>query len=152
MTSAPLADAMPKRIKGTKDPLLISLKPRDDGQIDPVAALRDISTVASTLQQREQGQDRADIVRIFGGLAPVPFLFLTRVMLDNEQNLEAFLDCDRDQLKWRELDDLNDLHRFAESHVQGLPDKSGRSHFSRIGIIQARFRGCERGSRKSSHH
>ena len=124
VSGAPLAEAVPKSIRGTKDPLLISLKPKDDGQIDPFAAIRDISTVVSTLQQREQGQDRADIVRVFGGIAPVPFLFLTGVMLDNEQSLKAILDWDRDQLKWRELDGVDDLYRFAPSNVQELPEKT----------------------------
>ncbi|WP_298813243.1 SAVED domain-containing protein [uncultured Roseibium sp.] len=120
----PLTESVPKRIRGTKDPLLVSLKPKDDGQIDPIAAVRDISTIVSTLQQREQGLDRADIARVFGGLAPVPFLFLTGVMLDNEQSLKAILDWDRDQLKWRELDGIDDLYRFAPSNVQELPEKT----------------------------
>ncbi len=124
VTGSPLAEAVPKSIKGIKDPLLISLKPKDDGQIDPTAALREISTVVTSLQQREQGHDREDIVRVFGGLAPVPFLFLTGVMLDNEQSLKAILDWDRDRLKWRELDGLDDLHRFAPSNVRDLPDKT----------------------------
>ncbi|MDA4848600.1 SAVED domain-containing protein [Hoeflea poritis] len=124
VSGAPLAEAIPKSIRGTKDPLLISLKPKDDGQIEPIAAIKEISTVVSTLQQREQGQNRADIVRVFGGLAPVPFLFLTGVMLDNEQGLEAILDWDRDLLKWRELDGVDDLYRFVPSNVQELPDKT----------------------------
>lgn len=124
LTGTPLTEAVPRSIRGTKDPLLISLKPKDDGQIDPYEAVKDISTVVSTLRQREQGQDRADIVRVFGGIAPVPFLFLIGVMLDNEQSLKAILDWDRDQLKWRELDGLDDLYRFAPSRVHDLPDKT----------------------------
>lgn len=120
VTGAPLVDAVPKNIKGVRDPMLVSLKLRDDGQIDPAPALREISSVVTTLNQRESGLDRADLIRVFGGLAPVPYLFLAGVMLDNEQNLKI-MDWDRDQLKWRELDGLDDQRRFSPSCVHDLP-------------------------------
>ncbi len=68
--------------------------------------------MARQVKQQEAEYNRSEIRRVFGGLAPVPFLFLSGVMLDDEQDL-MILDWDRDRRVWRELDDLDDLVRFV---------------------------------------
>lgn len=114
-TGAPLVDALPADLNGTPSQILINLTQSKDGEIsDPDEALKRVETIPLQLEQNYNGLDRSNIMKVFGGLAPVPFTFLTGVLLDDESPL-LFLDWDRFTTKWRPLDDDDDGERFEIS-------------------------------------
>lgn len=118
----PLAAAVPARIEGRRDPLLINLRQGQDGTISaPDAALREIQSLPFDLKRREAGFDREDISYVLAGLAPVPFSFLTGVLIDDEGSV-TLMDWNRHEDRWAELDGQDDGNRFAVSGLQGVPD------------------------------
>jgi len=110
---SPLIDALPSRLKGQRDNMLVDLRQRvRDGEIvAPEAALEDLSSLPADLKRRESGVDRRDLSLVYGGLAPVPLTFLTGVLIDDEGEA-VILDWDRHTGTWRELDDADDSKRF----------------------------------------
>ena len=110
---SPLVDAVPTRLAGQRDHVLVDLRQRiRDGEIvAPEAALEDLNSLPADLRRRESGVDRRDLTLVYGGLAPVPLTFLTGVLIDDEGEA-VILDWDRHAGTWRELDDLDDGKRF----------------------------------------
>ena len=66
--------------------MLVDLRQRvKDGEIvAPEAALEDLVSLPADLKRRENGYDRRDLTLVYGGLTPVPFTFLTGVLIDDE--------------------------------------------------------------------
>ena len=60
---------------------------------------------------------------MYGGLAPVPYTFLTGLLIDDEGQLFV-MDWDRTTERWRPLDDPDDAKRFE---VTGLESFRGAS-------------------------
>ena len=85
-TGAPLVEFIPSRIQGRRDQVLVDLRQRvKDGEIvAPIAALEDLISLPADLKRREDGYDRRDLTLVYGGLMPVPFTFLTGVLIDDE--------------------------------------------------------------------
>lgn len=110
---APLVDAVPTSIEGTRDPLLVDIRERiRDGVVTaPDAALERVVTIRRDLETRLSGRDRSDLDIIYGGLLPVPFTFLTGMLLDDEGRITVF-DWDRGPETWRSLDGVDDGERF----------------------------------------
>ena len=100
-----LINALPPRMEGHHDHVLVDLRQRvKDGEIvAPEAALEDLISLPADLKRRENGIDRRDLSLVYGGLAPVPFTFLTGVLIDDEGAALIF-DWDRHAEAWRELD------------------------------------------------
>ena len=118
----PLADAIPGRIEGNREQLLLDIRQLDDGQItSPQHAMDRILQLPSELRSRIDGADRDDITLVYGGLAAVPFTFLTGVLLDDETRLEV-MDWDRVQAAWRTLEDPDDGQRFEVTGLSDLAD------------------------------
>jgi hypothetical protein len=114
-----LADAVPKNVEGHRDPVILDLRQGvADGQIvSPQAAIDKLISLPVDLARRETGLDRSDLLRIYGGLAPVPLTFLTGVLIDDEAPTLIF-DWDRHQQKWRPLDAPDDQKRFGVDGIE----------------------------------
>ena len=112
-SGSPLIDALPPMQEGHRDQILVDLRQRvKDGEIvEPEAALDDLSTLPADLRRRENGLDRSDLSLVYGGLTPVPFTFLTGVLVDDEGKVLIF-DWDRHAEAWRELGGADDGKRF----------------------------------------
>lgn len=114
----PLVSAVPSSIPGQREPMTIDLRQGvTDGQIiRPDAALNQLESLPNDLARRCNGLNRSDITFVLGGLAPVPFLFLLGVIIDDESQT-FIMDWDRKQHAWRALTDEDDGMRFI---VTGL--------------------------------
>lgn len=114
----PLVSAVPSSIPGQREPMTIDLRQGvTDGQIiRPDAALDQLESLPNDLSRRCNGLDRSDITFVLGGLAPVPFLFLLGVIIDDESQT-FIMDWDRKKHAWRALTDEDDGMRFI---VTGL--------------------------------
>jgi hypothetical protein len=123
----PLVKAVPASVIGRREQVLVDVRQRlDDGQIvNPEEALRRITSLPYDIERRTDGLDRADVKFVLGGLAPVPFLFLLGVILDDESHT-IFMDWDRARSAWRELDSEDDGKRFKVSGLSDLTPKTTR--------------------------
>ena len=110
----PLASAVPSSIPGRREQVIIDLRQGIvDGQIvSPDAAVRRLASLPDDIARRCDGLDRSDISFVLGGLAPVPFLFLLGVIVDDESRT-FIMDWDRTQHAWRALADEDDGNRFV---------------------------------------
>lgn len=120
-SDSPLSAAVPASVVGQRDPLTIDIRDRlNDGQvIQPEKALRRIASINHDLEQRCAEFSKADVSIIYGGMLPVPFTFLTGVLLDDESKLTVF-DWDRQTERWRLLDATDDEDRFLTSEYTDL--------------------------------
>lgn len=118
----PLEKAVPISLGGRRDPMTIDIRQGlVDGQIvKPDRALKRLAGIPDDIARRTDGFDRSDISFVLGGLAPVPFLFLLGVIVDDEHRT-LIMDWDRNRHIWRQLDEEDDGKRFE---VSGL-DEAG---------------------------
>lgn len=114
----PLASAVPSSVPGRPEQVIVDLRQGVvDGQIvSPDAALRRLASLPDDIARRCDGLDRSDISFVLGGLAPVPFLFLLGVIVDDESRT-LIMDWERKKHAWRELAEEDDGKRFM---VTGL--------------------------------
>lgn len=124
---APLEKAVPTSITGRRDSLMIDIRQGlVDGQVvDPNVAIRRLSGLPDDIARRCDGINRADVSFVVGGLAPVPFLFLLGVIVDDESNT-LIMDWDRRRKIWRPLDDEDDGKRFIISGLSAFA--AGTTH------------------------
>ena len=115
-SGTPLIDAVPPRLKGRRDHVLVDLRQgvKDGEIIAPETALQNLESLSTDLKRRGNGFDRRDLSIVYGGLTPVPFTFLTGVLMDDEDAV-VILDWDRHTEVWRELDGGDDGKRFQIS-------------------------------------
>ncbi|MGG7519073.1 SAVED domain-containing protein [Allorhizobium undicola] len=109
-----LADAVPTNVEGRRDAVIVDLRQGvvDGHIVSPQAAVDKLVSLPVDLERRELGTDRSDLLRVYGGLAPVPFTFLTGVLIDDETSTIVF-DWDRHLQRWRLLDAPDDQKRFV---------------------------------------
>ena len=119
---APLIESLPSRFQGHREQVLVDLRQRvKDGEIvAPEAALEDLVSLPADLKRRENGYDRRDLTLVYGGLTPVPFTFLTGVLIDDE-GTAFILDWDRHAESWRELNGVDDGKRFRVDGLDNVP-------------------------------
>ena len=117
-TAPPLVDAVPSSIRGIRNSILIDLRQNIvDGEIyQPERALEQVTTLPDQLRQQSSGLDRRDVHVVTGGLAPVPFLFLTGLLIDDESEVD-FLDWDRHATTWRELTGIETRLAFLSANL-----------------------------------
>ena len=122
-----MIDALPTWLEAYRDHVLVDLRQRvKDGEIvAPEAALEDLNSLPADLKRRENGFDRRDLSLVYGGLTPVPFTFLTGVLMDDESAVLTF-DWDRHAEAWRELDGADDGERFQISNLAMVLQKGAR--------------------------
>ena len=119
-TAPPLAEAIPKSFLGTRMPVVVDLRQNIfDGELsDPDRALTELAMLPARIKAQCQGRDRRDVRVVAGGLAPVPFLFLAGVLLDDESEV-SLLDWDRHLGEWRRLDALGSGERLETALALG---------------------------------
>lgn len=130
-TGTALADAIPEKIEGRREQILIDLRQRlRDGYIvDPRVAIDRLLSLTGEIGAREAGLNRSDILQVYGGLSPVPLTFLTGVLLDDEGSIRI-MDWDRHSNRWRSLDAEDDGARFQ---IDGLEEiQSGASEVALV--------------------
>ncbi len=120
---SPLAEAVPREVRGQRVPLLLDLRQgvADGLIVEPKAALEKIAGLPSQLSQLEGGAGRADTVVVYGGLAPVPLTFLTGILVDDEGPV-VVMDWDRHARLWRQLDGADDGMRFDVGGLDAIGD------------------------------
>lgn len=115
----PLLAALGEEFAGQKVETLIDLCNRDDGKaLGPAVAISEIETGYRAVQQNKKSMNAADLKVVYGGLAPVPFTFLTGVLFDDEGEIIAY-DWDRTAAGWRALSDDDDGAQFAVEGMDG---------------------------------
>lgn len=124
-SGTPLTEAVPQSLEGHREQMLVDLRQRvRDGLIvEPSAAVERLNSLPADLDRRANGVDRCDISYVYGGLTPVPFTFLTGLLIDDEGSVTV-MDWDRHTQNWRTLDENDDEKRFK---VVGLEDVSASS-------------------------
>lgn len=118
----PLIEAIPSAMEGHVEQVLVDLRQRvkDNVIVDPETALNRLMSLPSDLERRENGLDRRDITTVYGGLTPVPFSFLTGVLMDDEGVIQI-LDWDRHGETWSSLDAPDDGKRFQTYGLDDVP-------------------------------
>ncbi|MFT6091859.1 SAVED domain-containing protein [Sulfitobacter sp.] len=112
-----LADTIRNAHEGAVISVLLNLRNKLDGEIiKPDKAVDEIMVMHRHLNQTCEDGDRNDLKTFYGGLAPVPYTFLTGVLLDDEGAIITY-DWDRVQETWRKVDDNDDGRSFI---VEGL--------------------------------
>lgn len=113
----PLLAALGDEFAGQRVETLIDLCNRDDGKVlEPDVAINEIETGYKAVQQNKKSMNAAALKVVYGGLAPVPFTFLTGVLFDDEGEIITY-DWDRTVDGWRALSDDDDGAQFA---VEGM--------------------------------
>lgn len=112
-SDTPLVDAIPLSTLGVRRSLVIDIRDKlNDGKVlQPRQALRRISSINETLFQLRTGHSNPNITLAYGGIFPVPFTFLTGLLLDDENKIDTY-DWDRNSDQWRLLDEEDDHKRF----------------------------------------
>lgn len=112
--SAPLAEAVPSGVAGTREVLVVdhTAHLRDGIVVDREAALTEARQVRRDLAARLRDVTPSDVTVVYGGVSPVPLTFLTGVMLDDEGAVQI-MDWDRFRNAWRELDEVDDGERLS---------------------------------------
>ena len=120
-SGTPLIEAIPSNLEGHRDNVLVDIRQRvTDGElVAPEAALEDLISLPSNLRMRSNSFDRRDLTLVYGGLAPVPFTFLTGVLIDDEGAV-VIMDWDRHAEAWSRLDKSDDGNRFSSSGLDSL--------------------------------
>jgi hypothetical protein len=117
-----LASAVPRKIAGRRENLVIDIRQGADGKlIDPDVALGRVLSLPHLLSASTQGREHDDVQIVAAGLAAVPFAFLLGVLLDDESRVEL-MDWDRKAQMWRSLDGIDDGARFAIDGLQTVGD------------------------------
>lgn len=121
-SDTPLEGAVPKNIKGKRDPVLIDIRERiKDGVVtDAEKALERVMALSLSLEQKRSGFDRSNVSVVYGGLLPVPFTFLTGMIIDDESAVLTF-DWNRHDNRWQPLNGQDDGDRFIISDLNLIP-------------------------------
>lgn len=119
---SPLAKTAANQHEGQVIPILLDLRNRTDGKvIEPERALEDIAAMHRSMLQHQRDVDRSELATVYGGLTPVPYTFLTGVLLDDEGNITCY-DWDRTQEAWRSLQNEDDGLTFQVTGLDEIRD------------------------------
>lgn len=117
-----LEGAAVKYFKGHVISVLLDLRNRMDGKvIKPVQAIEEIYTTYKSMLQHKKQISRNELTVVYGGLASVPYTFLTGLLFDDEGDVKIF-DWDRTLEKWRILDDEDDGKAFEVEGIENIHD------------------------------
>lgn len=109
-TPAKGVDLGPQR--GERHWLQVDFRPAQEGDlVNPELMLEQVKSIRPTIRSLAAGRDKSDVFLAVGGLAAVPALFLTGMLLDDESHVTLF-DWDRDAKTWRSISGLDDGKRF----------------------------------------
>ncbi|WP_288841658.1 SAVED domain-containing protein [uncultured Deefgea sp.] len=106
---SPLVAAIPIRILGQREELLIDVRNLVDGTAaQRQKALNLVNLLPERLTQVKTGRDRSDLSVYAGGVASVPLLFLAGTLLASESAIN-WMDWDRIALRWVPPSDGQDI-------------------------------------------
>jgi hypothetical protein len=116
----PLQADVPTTVVGHREARVLDFRQMYEADItDPELGLDEAHTLPGHIRQAASTTDRADFTLIYGGVAPVPYTFLTGVLVDDEDGL-IVMDWDRSAERWRLLDGADDGERFLISGTDEL--------------------------------
>lgn len=96
----PIEAAIPRRVLGARETLLIDVRNQIDGtNAQRQLAIDSINFLPQRLKLAKDGRDRNDLTVYAGGLAPVPILFLAGTLLASESAIN-WLDWNRKEQRW----------------------------------------------------
>lgn len=114
----PLIRAVPKRLTGRKVDALVDVRQLLTGPSPNVsAALLELSHMQRNVRQVRGDTARAQVQVVAGGIMPVPLLFYSGVLLDDEGHV-VLMDWERTSKCWKQLADPDDGTRFEISGVE----------------------------------
>lgn len=116
--SAPLAEAVPPSVVGTREVLVVdhTTQLRDGIVVDRAGALTEARQLRRDLTARLRDVAPSDATIVYGGVSPVPLTFLAGVVLDDEGAVRI-MDWDRFRNAWRELDGADDGERLSAPDI-----------------------------------
>lgn len=118
----PLQEDVPRSVIGHRETRVLDFRQMYETEItDPELGLDVAHSLPIQIRQAATATYRADFTLIYGGVAPVPYTFLTGVLIDDEDSL-IVMDWDRATERWRLLDDADDGERFSTSGMENLPN------------------------------
>jgi hypothetical protein len=118
----PLHEDVPKGLAGQREVRVLSFHQMYEAEItDPELGLEVAHSLPIQVRQAAMAVDRADFTLVYGGIAPVPYTFLTGVLVDDDDGL-IVMDWDRAAERWRLLDGVDDGKRFSTSGMADLPN------------------------------
>lgn len=108
----PAKDAELGEFLGERQWLPLDFRPKSASElVDPRLMLQCLGTLLPTIQTLAAGRDKSDVFLAVGGLAAVPALFLTGMLMDDESRVTLY-DWDRNVKDWRLIDGPDDGVRF----------------------------------------
>lgn len=107
----PARDAKLGPLPSQRQWIQVDFRPKGDGErVNPTLLLRQVAAIKPSIETLSAGRDKGDVVVAVGGLAAVPALFLTGVLLEDESEVTIF-DWHRDAKAWRVVEGLDDGRR-----------------------------------------
>lgn len=107
----PARDAELGELPSQRQWIQVDFRPKSEGErVNPALLLRQVATIKPSIETLSAGRDMGDVTVAVGGLAAVPALFLTGVLLDDESDVTIF-DWHRDAKAWRVVEGLDDGRR-----------------------------------------
>lgn len=86
----PLQADVPKNVVGHREARVLDFRQMYEADItDPELGLDEAHSLPGHIRQAASGTDRADFTLIYGGVAAVPYTFLTGVLVDDEDGHKA---------------------------------------------------------------
>ncbi|WP_299944469.1 SAVED domain-containing protein [uncultured Microbulbifer sp.] len=109
-----LEEAIPRRVFGYRDPILIDVR-----DLIKEKALEMTNQLPARFRQAKDGRDRSDLTLYAGGLAPVPLLFLAGSFIAAESKTH-WMDWDRSKQKWTLIEEGVDCGNLTWPIIDGL--------------------------------
>ncbi len=116
----PLIAAVPKGVKGRRIDALVDVRQLLTGPTPNIpAALAEIHHMQRNVRHVRGDTARAHVQVVAGGIMPVPLLFYSGVLLDDEGHV-LLMDWERAQKLWKPLDEPDGGSRFIISEEPAL--------------------------------
>ena len=112
-------DAVPIEYIGRREAILIDQTPFVDGNNKvayPERSLEEVVRIREKVDDRIKDVEKDDVIIVYGGVASVPYTFLTGYLIDDDNKVNVF-DWDRIKETWREISSCN---RHKEATITGL--------------------------------
>lgn len=115
-------ESVPPEFLGRREEIPIDQTPYVSGNSrvdDPEKSLEEVLHIRRDIDSRVKAVDKKDVTVIYGGLASVPFTFLTGYLIDDDNDVEV-LDWDRFKGKWHHIKPIG--CEIQEATISGLEE------------------------------
>lgn len=120
----PARDAELGSLPGHRQWIQVDFRPRGEVErVNPSLLLQRVATIKPSIETLSAGRDKGDVAVAVGGLAAIPALFLTGVLLEDESDVTIF-DWNRDAKAWRLVEGFDDGRRTLPLDASELLDSS----------------------------